>query len=231
MQSGVKFLVLIIVFVLGLSLCNGQETGSPATEMPKTPYMAEVIGTDVRIRSGAGTVFYYCGKINAPARVTVVGHKFEWSEIVPPAGSFSWISKRYVEPDSSNPGIGIVTGDSVRVWAGSDLIEPMRSSSLQTKLNEGDTVTVGNLSFQVIHTPGHTQGGICLYGYGIVFTGDTLFRLSIGRYDMPGGDGRQLLNMIAAKLMVLPEETVALPGHGPGTRIGDEKQGNPFLNM
>lgn len=100
-------------------------------------------------------------------------------------------------------------------------------------LNEGDTFKIGSLEFKVIHTPGHTQGGICLYNEenNVIFTGDTLFRLSIGRYDMPGGDGRQLLNNIAAKLMTLPEETIALPGHGPGTTIGDEKQGNPFLNM
>ncbi len=96
-------------------------------------------------------------------------------------------------------------------------------------LNEGDTIDIGSLSFQVIHTPGHTQGGICLYTDGVIFTGDTLFRYSIGRYDMPGGNGRQLLENIASKLMTLPETTVAYPGHGPATTIGDEKFGNPFL--
>lgn len=98
-------------------------------------------------------------------------------------------------------------------------------------LQEGDGVDIGKLHFNVIHTPGHTQGGICLYGEGVVFTGDTLFRYSIGRYDMPGGNGRQLLDNIAARLMILPDNTVAYPGHGPETTIGEEKRGNPFLEM
>ncbi len=98
-------------------------------------------------------------------------------------------------------------------------------------LQDGDTVSAGSLSFRVIHTPGHTQGGICLYREGVVFTGDTLFRYSVGRYDMPGGDGRQELTSIVQKLMVLPDETIAYPGHGPATTIGDEKEGNPFLRQ
>ncbi len=105
---------------------------------------------------------------------------------------------------------------------------PMKPDRL---LKGGDSVDIGNLHFMVIHTPGHTQGGICLYGEGVVFTGDTLFRFSIGRYDMPGGNGRQLLDNIATKLMILPEDTIAYPGHGPETTIGAEKKVNPFLNM
>jgi hydroxyacylglutathione hydrolase len=97
-------------------------------------------------------------------------------------------------------------------------------------LKDGDFVEIGSLHFLVIHTPGHTQGGICLYGDGVIFTGDTLFRYGIGRYDMPGGNGRQLLDNIATKLMILPENTIAYPGHGEETTIGDEKEGNPFLN-
>jgi hydroxyacylglutathione hydrolase len=98
-------------------------------------------------------------------------------------------------------------------------------------LQSGDTVNIGNLQFMVVHTPGHTQGGICLFGEGVVFSGDTLFQMSIGRYDMPGGNGRQLLDNIATKLMILPDNTVVYPGHGPQTTIGAEKRGNPFLNM
>lgn len=96
-------------------------------------------------------------------------------------------------------------------------------------LKEGDKVEVDGLSFLVIHTPGHSPGGICLYGEGVVFTGDTLFNLSIGRFDMPGGDGRLLVTNIQTKLMVLPEDTIVLPGHGPQSTIGHEKQWNPFL--
>jgi hydroxyacylglutathione hydrolase len=98
-------------------------------------------------------------------------------------------------------------------------------------LQSGDTVNIGNLQFMVVHTPGHTQGGICLFGEGVVFSGDTLFQMSIGRYDMPGGNGRQLLDNIATKLMTLPDNTIVYPGHGPQTTIGAEKRGNPFLNM
>ncbi|MBI4310820.1 MAG: MBL fold metallo-hydrolase [Chloroflexi bacterium] len=96
-------------------------------------------------------------------------------------------------------------------------------------LAEGDALEVGGLRFQVLETPGHTPGGICLYGHGLALTGDTLFQGSIGRYDLPGGDGRQLLLSIFGKLLTLPEETVVYPGHGNQTTIGREKQGNPFL--
>ncbi|MFC1993331.1 MBL fold metallo-hydrolase [Chloroflexota bacterium] len=93
----------------------------------------------------------------------------------------------------------------------------------------GGSIDVGDLHFMVIHTPGHTPGGICLLGHGIVFTGDTLFNYGIGRYDLPGGSYSQLMNSIHTKLMVLPENTVVYPGHGPETTIGDERRSNPFL--
>ena len=96
-------------------------------------------------------------------------------------------------------------------------------------LEDGEKIEVDGLSFVVLHTPGHSLGGICLYGEGVVFTGDTLFNLSIGRFDLPGGDGPLLVSNIHAKLMVLPEETIVLPGHGPQSTIGHEKQWNPFL--
>jgi uncharacterized protein YgiM (DUF1202 family) len=115
-------------------------------EAPPTaqfPYTAEIIGTEVYVRSGPGTAYYQCGKLSAPVRVNVIGFTHNaWFQITPPAGSFSWISKTYVELDKANPKKGIVTGDAVRVWAGSDFVEPMRSSSLQTKLNKGDTVEI-----------------------------------------------------------------------------------------
>jgi glyoxylase-like metal-dependent hydrolase (beta-lactamase superfamily II) len=97
-------------------------------------------------------------------------------------------------------------------------------------LDDGDSIDIGDLHFLVIHTPGHTLGGICLLGGGVVFTGDTLFNLGIGRFDMPGGDGRQLMDSILTKLMVLPDETIVYPGHGPDTTIGIERQWNPFLH-
>ena len=96
-------------------------------------------------------------------------------------------------------------------------------------LKDNDSLDISNLHFSVIHTPGHTQGGICLLIDGVLFSGDTLFYSSIGRSDMPGGNGPQLIDAISTKLLTLPDETVVLPGHGPETTIGAERRGNPFL--
>ena len=96
-------------------------------------------------------------------------------------------------------------------------------------LKDGDSIDIGDLHFSVLHTPGHSSGGICLLGQGIVFTGDTLFNFGIGRYDLPGGNYAQLMKNIHTKLMTLPDNTVVCPGHGPDTTIGAERQGNPFL--
>ena len=107
---------------------------------------------------------------------------------------------------------------------------PSLASSSSIKLLEnGDSICIGNLNFLVLHTPGHTPGGICFLGQGVVFTGDTLFQYSIGRTDLPGGSHGQLLNSIHTKLMTLPDNTVVYPGHGPESTIGAERQGNPFL--
>ncbi|MBI4200148.1 MAG: MBL fold metallo-hydrolase [Chloroflexi bacterium] len=96
-------------------------------------------------------------------------------------------------------------------------------------LADGDILEVGALRFQVLETPGHTPGGICLYGHGLVFTGDTLFQGSIGRFDRPGGNGRQLLLSIFSRLLTLAPGTIVLPGHGEQSTIGREKLTNPFL--
>lgn len=96
-------------------------------------------------------------------------------------------------------------------------------------LKDGDSLDIGDLHFRVLHTPGHTPGGICLLGEGVVFSGDTLFNLSIGRTDMPGGSYAQILNGIQSKLMVLPDSTIVYPGHGPQSTIGNERRMNPFL--
>ena len=98
-------------------------------------------------------------------------------------------------------------------------------------LKDGDSLDIGELHFKVIHTPGHTPGGICLLGHGVLFSGDTLFNYGIGRYDLPGGDYAQLMNSLQATLMALPDETIVYPGHGPKTTIGAERRDNPFLNM
>jgi hydroxyacylglutathione hydrolase len=96
-------------------------------------------------------------------------------------------------------------------------------------LKDGDLVDVSDLHFKVLHTPGHSPGGICLSGHGVVFSGDTLFNFGIGRTDFAGGSYELLMKSIREKLMVLPDETIVYPGHGPSTTIGDERRGNPFL--
>jgi len=96
-------------------------------------------------------------------------------------------------------------------------------------LKDSDRIDIDDLHFEVLHTPGHSSGGICLLGHGVVFSGDTLFKLGIGRTDFPGCSHERLIKSIHDKLMVLPDETIVYPGHGPPTTIGDERRGNPFL--
>lgn len=96
-------------------------------------------------------------------------------------------------------------------------------------LKDGDSLDLGKQRFLVLHTPGHTPGGICLLGGGVVFTGDTLFNAGIGRTDLPGGNADELLESINTKLMVLPDNTTVYPGHGPNSTIGQERRHNPFL--
>jgi glyoxylase-like metal-dependent hydrolase (beta-lactamase superfamily II) len=96
-------------------------------------------------------------------------------------------------------------------------------------LKDGDRLSAGSVALTVRHTPGHSPGGVCLVGDGVVFCGDTLFAGSIGRTDLPGADLETLLKSIARVLLTLPDDTVCLPGHGPETTIGEERRSNPFL--
>jgi hydroxyacylglutathione hydrolase len=96
-------------------------------------------------------------------------------------------------------------------------------------IKEGDTVTVGEVTMDVLHTPGHAPGHVVLVGDGFVIGGDVLFNGSIGRTDLPGGNHEQLLDSIKTKLFPLPDETVVYCGHGPATTIGQERASNPYL--
>jgi glyoxylase-like metal-dependent hydrolase (beta-lactamase superfamily II) len=96
-------------------------------------------------------------------------------------------------------------------------------------LKDGDEITFGEITLQVIHTPGHSKGGISLYTKGHLFAGDTLFAGSIGRTDLAGGDYDTLISSIREKLLVFDEDTIVYTGHGPETTIGNEKRMNPFL--
>jgi hydroxyacylglutathione hydrolase len=113
-------------------------------------------------------------------------------------------------------------------WLG---MRPPDRTTIDVPANEGDTLRLGNAEFHVLHTPGHTQGSISLWipAENKVVAGDTLFRDSIGRTDLPGGNSRQILASIHTKLLPLPEDAIVIAGHGPNTTIGREKERNPFL--
>ena len=146
MKSYTSFFVIVILACVA-SVCFAQLAAStPATaadvnavSTPTFPYAAEIIGDNVYVRSGPGTNYYNSGKTNKGDKVKVVSQQFSWSCIAPPAGSFSWIYVPYVTIDPDAPGTGIVTGDKVRVYAGSDLIKPLHST-LQLKLDKGEKV-------------------------------------------------------------------------------------------
>ncbi len=118
--------------------------------------------------------------------------------------------------------------DMQAAWLG---METPEVTAVDVFAKEGDTLGLGSAVFHVLETPGHTQGSISVWipEEGKLVAGDTLFRDSIGRTDLPGGDGKQILQSIGAKLMGLPEETVVIAGHGMNTTIGREKRMNPYL--
>ncbi|MFH1561821.1 MAG: MBL fold metallo-hydrolase [Nitrospirota bacterium] len=107
--------------------------------------------------------------------------------------------------------------------------QPIVCQNADKLLEDGEDIKTTNLTLKVIHTPGHTQGGICLVGDGFVFTGDTLFESGIGRTDFPGGSYKTLINSITRRLLTLPDEFIIYPGHGDISTIGTERQTNPFL--
>jgi len=127
----------------------------------------------------------------------------------------------------------LVHAEDAHVLRGQGSVSMMFGISYRTPappdrlLKEGDTVAAGDLSFSVLHTPGHTPGGICLLGHGAVFTGDTLFYHGTGTTMTFDSSRTQLLESIRSRLMVLPDETIVYPGHGRQTTIGEERKGNP----
>jgi len=106
------------------------------------PYIAEITEDNVNIRSGPGTNFYSCGKLNGADKVEVVATQLSWSQIVPPPSCFAWISKQYVSTDANEPNVGTVNADAVRVYAGSESLKPIHSTTVLVKLNRGDKVAL-----------------------------------------------------------------------------------------
>jgi hydroxyacylglutathione hydrolase len=113
-------------------------------------------------------------------------------------------------------------------WIGMQTPEAV---TIDQNIGSGDTVKAGGLTGQVIHTPGHTEGSICLYfdSEKTVLAGDTLFAGSIGRTDLPGGSYEKIITSLHEQVLALPDETVVVPGHGQLTTIGEERETNPFL--
>jgi len=115
-------------------------------------------------------------------------------------------------------------------WLGVDTPE---TAPPDENLSDGLVVGLDRFPAQVIHTPGHTQGSVCLHfaPLNLLVAGDTLFAGSIGRTDLPGGNSGQIIDSIQSRLLALPQQTKVLPGHGPATTIGAERRSNPFLRM
>ena len=118
--------------------------------------------------------------------------------------------------------------DVQATWIG---VPPPGKVSVEADLADGDSLQTGNLKARVMHTPGHTEGSVCLYfpAEKLLIAGDTLFARSIGRTDLPGGSYEKIMRSLHTRVLTLPDETVVIPGHGEKTTIGEEREGNPFL--
>jgi glyoxylase-like metal-dependent hydrolase (beta-lactamase superfamily II) len=127
-----------------------------------------------------------------------------------------------------HPADEAMLADLVRTAAAFGL-SAQNSPAPDRTVQEGDTISFGEISLRVLDTPGHSPGGISLHTDNMVFVGDTLFAGSIGRTDLPGGDFQTLISSIKTKLFPLGDDTKVYTGHGPATSIGQEKRANPFL--
>lgn len=113
-------------------------------------------------------------------------------------------------------------------WLG---MRPPEDTAIDASVTTGDKLQTGSMVADVLHTPGHTEGSICLYfaAEKKLIAGDTLFAGSIGRTDLPGGSYKKIMESLHGPVMALPDETIVVPGHGPLTTIGEERDSNPFL--
>jgi hydroxyacylglutathione hydrolase len=118
--------------------------------------------------------------------------------------------------------------DAQAAWIG---VAPPGKVEIDHSVAQADSIKIGSLSADVIHTPGHTEGSICLYfpAEKKLIAGDTLFAGSIGRTDLPGGSFEKIISSLHEKVLALRDDTVVIPGHGPLTTIGEERESNPFL--
>jgi len=166
---------------------------------------------------------------------TIRFHGLKLKYIIDTHGHFDHVDANQPIKDATGAEIVIHKLDAAMLNRANEAIfftgKPMRSSQADVIVEEGDVITFGSHRLQVLHTPGHTPGGMSLVleNSPLVFVGDTLFAGSIGRTDFPGGDFDALINGVRQKLFTLGDHYVVYPGHGPVTTIGHERQYNPFF--
>ena len=142
-----------------------------------------------------------------------------------------FLQKKYGAPvlaHEADKNLGLRIDQQARMFG---LNMPLEEIEVSQYVKAGDKIKIGNGELEVISVPGHSKGSIALYDRkgGFLISGDALFKGSIGRTDLPGGDYKELIDSISSELLTLPDETVVLPGHGPSSTIGEEKSSNPFL--
>jgi hydroxyacylglutathione hydrolase len=179
---------------------------------------------DTGLEAGKLVDFLQQHKLNPVAVILTHGHVDHFIGLVALHSQFPDI-KIYIHKLDA----GMLTGekDNLSAMAGVSFSPELADFTLE----DGNVIELANIKLDILHTPGHSPGGICLYSKdeSVVFVGDTLFADSVGRTDMPGGSATQLIKNIKEKLCILPDETVVYPGHGPITTIAQEKANNPFL--
>jgi hydroxyacylglutathione hydrolase len=188
------------------------------------PGVSQCLVIDTGLEAGPLVDFLQTHELDPAALILTHGHADHIAGVVELRKNFP-IVKVYIHRLDSD----MLTGeqDNLSMLAGG----VFRAEPADSLLQEGDVIEQADIKLEVLHTPGHTPGGICLYcrQQGIVFVGDTLFAGSVGRTDFPAGSMTQLIKSIKEKLFALPDETVVYPGHGPTTTIAREKAYNPFV--
>ena len=188
------------------------------------PGVSQCLVIDTGLEAGPLVDFLQTHGLDPAALILTHGHADHIAGVVELRKNFP-IVKVYIHRLDSD----MLTGeqDNLSMLAGG----VFRAEPADSLLQEGDVFEQADIKLEVLHTPGHTPGGICLYcrQQGIVFVGDTLFAGSVGRTDFPAGSMTQLIKSIKEKLFALPDETVVYPGHGPTTTIAREKAYNPFV--
>ena len=178
---------------------------------------------DTGLEAGELVDFLEAHKLNPVAVVLTHGHADHITGLVALRNKFPNI-KVYIHKLDAE----MLTGTKSNLSALVGVL--FRTEPADFLIEEGYVINEADVKLQVLHTPGHTPGGICLYSKDevLVFVGDTLFADSVGRVDL-GGNMTQLIKSIKEKLCILPDETTVYPGHGPVTTIAQEKQNNPYL--